>query len=150
MSASRMARILKEFKKLQETPSVTGMYDVTVSDNNVEQLQAFIYGPEDTPYYGYKFEVVIKFTDEYPFKPVVVSFITKIKHVNIYGTGICLNILKAEGWSPIMTVNSVLVSLVNLLGSPNFSDALDMDLKNMYDNDKNKYETYVKNYCKEN
>ena len=47
----------------------------------------------------------VKFTGEYPFKPPVVKFKTKIFHPNVDDDGsICVAILKPDAWKPAISV----------------------------------------------
>jgi len=63
---------------------------------------------------------------DYPFRPPVMVFDTKIWHPNISSeTGvICLDILKKE-WSPVLTIKTALMSLQALLQSPEPDDPQD-------------------------
>ena len=81
-------------------------------------LRAEIQGPPDTQYQGQKFEVSMKFPDDYPFEAPDVKFVSKISHPNIdEETGeICQYFL--EDWSPGLKIHAVLLSIYCLLGSP--------------------------------
>jgi len=86
--------------------------------------QATIIGPEDTPYHNGVFNLIIKFTDTYPFKPPHVYFTTPIYHCNISKNGeICLDILK-DNWSPALDISKLLLSISSLLSDPNPTDPL--------------------------
>ena len=68
-------------------------------------------GPAETPYAGGVFFLDIVFPPDYPFKPPIINFTTKIYHCNVNATGgICIDILK-ELWSPALTINKVLLSV---------------------------------------
>ena len=68
--------------------------------------EAVIIGPHESPYEGGLFKLSLKFTQEYPFKPPAVRFLTKIYHPNIDVNGhVCINMLKNK-WSPANTVSS--------------------------------------------
>ena len=49
--------------------------------------EAIIIGPDDTEWEGGIFKLLIEFTDEYPTKPPIVKFISKMYHPNIYTNG---------------------------------------------------------------
>jgi len=89
-------------------------------------------GPPDTPYEGGRFEIEIKITPEYPFKPPQMRFITKIWHPNVSSqTGaICLDTL-GSAWSPVLTLKSTLISLQSLLQSPEPKDPQDAEVASM-------------------
>jgi len=95
-------------------------------------------GPEGTPYAGGVFMLDITFPQDYPFKPPVVKFTTKVYHCNITEKGICVNILK-EDWSPALTISKVLLTLSALLANPNPDDPLDPAIAKIYKEDKKAY-----------
>ena len=82
-----------------------------LDDNNLYEWQATIMGPRNSPYQDGVFYLSITFPEEYPFKPPMIKFITKIYHCNINSRGsICLDILKNE-WSPALSIRTALLSL---------------------------------------
>lgn len=88
-------------------------------DTNIMLWQAVIFGPDDTPWEGGTFKLVLEFTEDYPNKAPQVRFLTKMFHPNIYNDGqICLDILQNQ-WSPIYDVAAVLTSIQSLLCDPN-------------------------------
>ena len=97
-------------------------------DNNLFEWEAVILGPIGTPYEGGVFNLSISIPNNYPFKPPIVIFKTKIYHPNINSSGsICLDILKNQ-WSPALTISKILLSICSLLSDPNPNDPLVPDI----------------------
>ena len=61
------------------------------------------------------FKLTMEFSEEYPNKPPVVKFLSKMFHPNIYADGgICLDILQNR-WSPTYDVSAILTSIQSLV-----------------------------------
>ena len=68
--------------------------------------------PQESPYYGGKFKIDIKFDNDYPFQMPKCKFITPIYHpnININSHGrIC--IYDFYFWSPAFTINQLLFDI---------------------------------------
>ena len=86
-----------------------------------------IAGPVESVYAQAMFVLDIVFPIEYPFSPPRVIFRTPIFHPNIATNGaVCLDILKPGGWSPLITIESLLLSIQSLLDDPNPDDPLNI------------------------
>ncbi len=106
--------------------------------------QAVIFGPDDTPWEGGTFKLLLEFTEEYPNKPPVVRFLTKMFHPNIYNDGkICLDILQSQ-WSPIYDIASILTSIQSLLCDPNPASPANAEASQMYESDRRQYNNRIK------
>ena len=100
--------------------------------DNFFRWDAMIFGPSDSPFEGGVFRLTIDFPSEYPFKPPIVTFKTKIYHPNINAAGgICLDILKSQ-WSPALGVSMVLLSILSLLTDANPNDPLVPEVASLY------------------
>ncbi|KAI3878635.1 hypothetical protein MKW98_027940 [Papaver atlanticum] len=133
-------RILKELKELERNPPTSCSAGPVGED--MFNWQGTIMGPTDSPFAD---GVFLMFSD-YPFKPPVVTFITKVFHPNINSNGsIFLDILK-EQWSPALTISKVLLSIGSLLTDPNPDDPLVPDIAYMYKTDRAKYETTARSW----
>lgn len=133
---SRVKRIAKELEECrQDTQS--GVALTLNNETDLTHLTGIFKGPPGTPYEGGNFQVDITIPNEYPFKPPIMRFITKIYHPNISSvTGaICLDILK-DAWTPILTLKSSLISLQSLLQSPEPTDPQDAEVAKHYLSDK--------------
>jgi len=134
---SAIQRLNRELREIKKNPNSN--FSGSPKDNNMLEWEATIMGPVDTPYEGGIFHLRFLFTDDYPFTPPKVNFITKIYHPNINGQGlICCDTLK-EGWNPALTVSKILLSLCSLLSDPNPDDPLEAEIANQYQNNRDMY-----------
>ncbi|KAL1932632.1 hypothetical protein VTP01DRAFT_8310 [Rhizomucor pusillus] len=86
---------------------------------------------------------------DYPFKPPVVNFATKIYHPNIDDDGsICVDMLKADTWKPATKMSQVLEAIMTLLLQPNPDDALVGSIAEVYNTNRAKFEKTAKEYVK--
>ncbi|KAK2952110.1 putative Ubiquitin-conjugating enzyme E2 T [Blattamonas nauphoetae] len=122
-------RVQKELKAFTTSPPP--LCALWQKGERINELEAVIEGPEQTPYEGGFFYLTISCPDNYPFAPPVVRFITPIFHPNIDSNGrICLDILDPPpkgSWSPSQNLSTILISLRVLLSDANPTDPLDME-----------------------
>ena len=69
-----MRRLYKEIKEIQNEPIEN--IEIKFDPSNIFEWAAFITGPQDSPYEGRVYEVVVKFPTDYPFKPPKVNLPT--------------------------------------------------------------------------
>ncbi|CAF4993763.1 unnamed protein product [Rotaria sp. Silwood1] len=110
-------RLTKEIKLLTEnpTPGIRVVEDFT----DMRKIRIDIEGAPGTLYDGEKFQLLFKFSDQYPFDSPQVTFIgSNIPlHPHIYSNGhICLSIL-TDDWSPALSINAVCLSILSMLSS---------------------------------
>lgn len=136
--AARNRRISKEIEDCQKQD--TSNLQVEIVGDSLNHLIGAFHGPTETPYEGGLFKIDIKIPTDYPFRPPIMKFITKIYHPNISSqTGaICLDILK-EQWSPVLTIKSALVSLQSMLGEPQPNDPQDAEVASHYLRDRESF-----------
>ena len=80
------------------------------------------------------------FRDDYPNSPPTVRFTSDMWHPNVYKDGrVCISILHDPGddpngyedagerWRPVHTVESILVSIISMLSSPNDESPANVD-----------------------
>ena len=81
MSTPAQRRLLREFRRFQDDPplGVTG----APTKDNILKWNAIIFGPEGTPFEGGTFKLTIDFTENYPYDPPIVRFVTQMFHPNI-------------------------------------------------------------------
>ena len=140
-----LVRLQRELAEIQIDPPPNCTAGPIKADD-LFKWEAMIFGPDDTPYAGGCFKLLINFTSEYPFKPPIVQFVTKVYHPNINAAGgICLDILKNQ-WSPALRISKVLLSICSLLAEPNPSDPLMPDIAYQFTHNRDKYNETAREY----
>jgi ubiquitin-conjugating enzyme (huntingtin interacting protein 2) len=131
MASNRARRIAKEIQDI-EGDTQSNINVSPLNDGDLMHLKGSFTGPPDTPYEGGKYHIDIKIPSDYPFRPPVMKFDTKIWHPNVSSvTGaICLDTL-GTAWSPVLTIKSALISLQSLLSSPEPKDPQDAEVAGM-------------------
>lgn len=142
MSTPARRRLLKvDFKRLQNDPP-EGISGAPMEDD-IMKWTCVIFGPDDSPWEGGTFKLVVEFSEEYPNKAPKVRFITKMYHPNIYTDGsICLDILQNQ-WSPIYDISAILTSIQSLLNDPNPNSPANSEAARLFVENKKEYVTKV-------
>ncbi|KAJ1569376.1 hypothetical protein HK096_003304 [Nowakowskiella sp. JEL0078] len=142
----------KELSDLNKNPPLNA--SAGPIDDNMYKWQGRLIGTGDSPYQGGVFNIDIEFSNDYPFKPPKVKFLTKIYHPNIDEDGsICMGLLKTDVWKPSTKIADVLLALSFLLEQPVPEDALNTTIAEEY---RSNYAQFVKTakewvnrYCKD-
>ena len=99
----------------------SGIY-IHFDEQDIKNATILIIGPQDTPYENGYYMFKVKFTEEYPFKPPKVNFLSVSPvriHPNLYTNGkVCLSILgtwAGPSWKSIMDINSIAMSIQSIL-----------------------------------
>lgn len=112
--------------------------------NLFHEIFSNLFRPEDTIWQDGIFKLFLTFTEEYPNKPPIIKFVTKIFHPNVYNDGnICLDILNNQ-WSPIYDVSSILTSIQSLLTDPNPNSPANTEASRLYTENRKVYEKRVR------
>ena len=154
---SSITRINQEYKSYINNTSP--YYSIELTDS-IYRWNILLFGPINTIFEGGIFKATIEFSDSYPNKALKFKFIDKIVHPNIYKDGrVCISILHDgtdeynyekynERWSPTQCVNSVIMSILNLLVEPNFDSSANIDATLLWKNNYNEYKKLIYNICK--
>ncbi|KAG0343694.1 Ubiquitin-conjugating enzyme E2 15 [Podila humilis] len=131
MSDQSSLLLKKQLKDLTKNP-VEGFSAGLVDDSNIYEWEIMIMGPHDTLYEGGFFKALMTFPHDYPVMPPKLKFTTDMYHPNVYPNGeVCISILHPPGedkygyeqaserWSPVHTVETILISVISMLSSPN-------------------------------
>jgi ubiquitin-protein ligase len=148
-----MKRLQKEYKDYIKNPNE--YYSIEIDENNFFKWNILIFGPQDSIYEYGIFECEIIFNNNYPNKPPELYFLTNILHPNIYKNGkVCMSILHegqditnyehiSERWNPSHSVNTILMSLINLLLNPNFESSANLEATKLWLEDYDKYKEEI-------
>jgi ubiquitin-conjugating enzyme E2 Z len=121
-TAACLKRIQKELRDVHRDP-MDGIF-VTCDESNVTRIHALVVGPFETPYAGGFFYFVLDLPDDYPHQPPKATLMTtdggRVRfNPNLYADGkVCLSILgtwAGPGWSPTLSISSVLISIQSLM-----------------------------------
>lgn len=82
MASNRMRRIGKELSDIQ-ADTQSNIQVQPAHGDDLSSLKAAFPGPPDTPYEGGTYMVDIKIPNDYPFKPPIMKFSTKLWHPNV-------------------------------------------------------------------
>ncbi|KAI5780766.1 ubiquitin-conjugating enzyme/RWD-like protein [Geopyxis carbonaria] len=149
-------RLLKEYKELiRESPE--GVCAGPIDEDNLLEWECLIRGPDDTPFEGGVFPATLSFPKDYPLNPPMMKFTCEMFHPNIYKDGtVCISILHSPGddpnqyedaserWSPIQSVEKILISVMSMLAEPNDESGANIDASKVWRNDRKDYEKRVR------
>ncbi|PPR00581.1 hypothetical protein CVT26_009856 [Gymnopilus dilepis] len=150
-----------------------------ISESDFFTWEALICGPKDTPFdLTGEWRIVEgrrsfrRQTDfhsvprtkpsDYPLSPFKMKFDPPIFHPNIYPDGtVCISILHTPGddptmyeqaserWSPVQSVEKVILSVISMLAEPNLESGANIDCCKLYRDNKAEYERIVRESIKE-
>jgi ubiquitin-conjugating enzyme E2 G2 len=109
-------------------------------------------GPEGTPFEDGIFVAHLSFPNDYPLSPPTMRFVSELFHPNIYSDGrVCISILhppgedpmgyesSSERWSPVQSIEKILISVVSMLAEPNDESPANVDAAKMYREERSKF-----------
>merc|ERR1712205_139355 len=147
MSDQAVLLLRKQLKELSRNP-IEGFSAGLVDDSNVFEWQITVMGPPDTMYEGGLFTANMSFPTDYPNKPPSVNFVSDMWHPNVYADGrVRISILHSPGddpmgyeqaserWSPVQTVETIMLSIISMLSSPNDESPANIDAAKQFRDD---------------
>jgi ubiquitin-conjugating enzyme E2 A len=142
MTTPARRKLMRDLNQLQAQPphGVSG----APNESDLCRWVCVITGPQDTPWEGGIFRLTMHFTEEYPNKPPIVTFISPIFHPNVYADGkICLDILDKR-WSPAFGISAILTSIQSLLTDPNPESPANVEASKMFEENTTEYYSRVR------
>nr|XP_002122933.1 ubiquitin-conjugating enzyme E2 G2 [Ciona intestinalis] len=151
MVGSALKRLMAEYKQLSLNPP-EGIVAGPINEDNFFEWEALILGPEDTPFEGGVFRTTLNFPTDYPMSPPKMKFTSDMFHPNIYPDGrVCISILhspgddpmgyetSAERWSPVQSIEKILLSVMSMLAEPNPESGANVDASKMWRDDQEQF-----------
>ncbi|KAL8802622.1 MAG: hypothetical protein Q9223_006533 [Gallowayella weberi] len=143
-------RITKEFSELQLNPPEDMKVDLA-SESDFHKWIVTINGPKESPYAGGRFHIQVTLPSEYPFKPPVINWQTKIYHPNVTNDGkgsMCLGILRDGEWKPSSRMHAALEYVRQLMVEPVTQDPVEPAIADEYNNNKKQFIKTAKQWTK--
>lgn len=116
-------RLIHDVKNIIKNPlNDNGIYYHHDTDDILTGY-ALIIGPSDTPYFGGNYLFELKYPDNYPHSPPIVTYCTNGDNIrfnpNLYTNGkVCISLLntwRGDQWTSCQTISTVLLTLCSLL-----------------------------------
>ncbi|XP_051986912.1 ubiquitin-conjugating enzyme E2 G2 isoform X2 [Xyrauchen texanus] len=123
---------------------------------NLNSPEGIVAGPVNEENF-FEWEALIIFPSDYPLSPPKMKFTCDMFHPNIYPDGrVCISILHAPGddpmgyessaerWSPVQSVEKILLSVVSMLAEPNDESGANVDASKMWRDDRVQFNRLAK------
>ncbi|CCD22911.1 uncharacterized protein NDAI_0A07570 [Naumovozyma dairenensis CBS 421] len=150
--------LLRQYRELTDPKRAIPSFHIELeNDSNIFVWHiGFIILNEDSIYNGGYFKSEMKFPSNFPYSPPHFKFVPPIYHPNVYKDGkLCISILHQSGdsmtsepdnetWSPVQSVESVLISIISLLEDPNISSPANVDASVEYRKNFQEYKRKVR------
>lgn len=90
MSTNRTRRIQKEIADIH-TDSLSNISAIPLGNgDDLTHLKGSFKGPPGTPYEGGTYTIDVRIPGEYPFRPPIMRFDTKVWHPNVSSQTVCI------------------------------------------------------------
>ncbi|KAF2726007.1 ubiquitin-conjugating enzyme E2 15 [Polychaeton citri CBS 116435] len=149
----------KQYKQMQTDKSIQGI-SVGLVGENIFEWEVMLMLAEDEQggmYGGGCFRSRLSFPPQYPHMPPTMKFETPIFHPNVYQDGkVCISILHPpeddkygyesanERWSPVQTPETILLSVISMLSSPNDESAANIEAGKLWREDRKEFRRKVR------
>ncbi|PWA26326.1 hypothetical protein CCH79_00019425 [Gambusia affinis] len=150
MAGTALKRLMAEYKRPANEENFFEWEALIISQRG--DILVYWKGPEDTCFEGGVFPAVLSFPSDYPLSPPKMRFTCDMFHPNIYPDGrVCISILHAPGddpmgyessaerWSPVQSVEKILLSVVSMLAEPNDESGANVDASKMWREDREQF-----------
>ncbi|KAM3425259.1 hypothetical protein BST61_g7209 [Cercospora zeina] len=153
----------KQYKQMQTDKDIPGISVGLVNSNIFEwEVMLMLSDEQDSLYGGGCFRARMSFPRDYPHNPPKLKFETPIFHPNVYQNGeVCISILHPAGedqygyetaserWSPVQTPETILLSVISMLGSPNDESPANIEAGKLWREDRKEFKKMVRKCVRE-
>ncbi|KAI0462459.1 Ubiquitin-conjugating enzyme E2 7 [Komagataella kurtzmanii] len=149
-------RLFKEYQQLSHD-APEGIIAGPLDEDDLFYWECLIEGPKDTPYENGVFSAQLTFPKDYPMSPPKLKFDPPLSHPNIYADGtVCISILHPPGndpllyerpeerWSPVQSVEKILLSVASMLAEPNVESGANIDVCKIWRDDRPNFDAMVR------
>lgn len=149
--------ILNDFKRISENRNDHNDFSVGLINDDIYMWEVIIFGPQGTDFENGIYKAEMIFPMNYPEAPPTFRFLSKMWHPNIDKEGnVCISILHKPGndefgyedlnerWLPVRTPESIIISVVSLLDSPNCESPANLEAAQNYRDNLADYNKRVK------
>ncbi|KAL8287592.1 hypothetical protein RQP46_003450 [Phenoliferia psychrophenolica] len=162
-ASTALKRLMTEYKQLTAAENEDSMFTAgPISETDFFHWSCLISGPSETPFEGGVFEAELKFPRDYPLSPPKMKFNPPLFHPNIYASGdVCISILHAPGddpnayessnerWSPVQSVEKILLSVISMLAEPNIESGANIDACKVFRDNREQYDEIVRAHVRQ-
>ena len=154
-------RLLKEYQQISRDPP-PGILAGPISEDNLFTWECLLEGPSDTPYENGVFPDMLTFPKDYPLSPPTLKFDPPLLHPNIYADGtVCISILHPPGedpnqyerpeerWSPVQSIEKILLSVMSMLAEPNPESGANIDACKLWRDNREEYNRQIRQHVRE-
>ena len=114
-------RIIRDMKTLEDEMKNMPFISASPLDDNLFIWHGNLRGTEDNAYKGMTVHFTIRLPYNYPLSPPTISINTPLKHPNVFGSYLCLQMFdmavqnNSKKWSSAYTLHSILLQLQSFL-----------------------------------
>ncbi|KAL3480869.1 hypothetical protein BJX99DRAFT_244047 [Aspergillus californicus] len=158
MATTAAGRMLsRQLQQMQSDKDIPGI-SCGLVDSNIFEWEVMLMISDDVKLYGGGFfRARLTFPSEYPHMPPKMKFESPLFHPNIYPNGdVCISILHppeedkygyesaAERWSPVQTPETILLSVISMLSSPNDESPANVEAARLWREDPKEFKKRVR------
>ncbi|WFD05805.1 E2 ubiquitin-conjugating enzyme [Malassezia vespertilionis] len=152
-ASAAIRRLTIEYKQLTSDPNTLFPAVGPISEDNYLEWEALLPGPDDTPFEGGVFSARLSFPPTYPLEPPTMRFEPPIFHPNALLIAVILHAAgddpnmyetSAERWSPVQSIEKILLSVLSMLAEPNVESGANIDACKLLRDDHEKYDKTIR------